>query len=158
MSEITEIVEKAPPIAPMDYKEWLWNTNKKLKAIWEKLEALEKALESISQDKLITLITREGATWTDFELPSSGVIVPAPGLGYKLQLLFVYFTSDADIVTSLRWTSTGSDMFPLQQKGVVALNLIGAKVREGGENEALYGYLSGTGTMKGSVLTKKVAV
>jgi len=103
-------------------------------------------------------VNREGETWTDFELTASGNIVDPPGVGYRLQLLIFYWSSDADIITSLRWGATGSDMFPLQQKGAVGMNLIGAKVREGGENEPLYGYLSGAGKMKGSVLTKKVAV
>jgi len=103
-------------------------------------------------------VNREGATWTDFNLTESGDIVSAPGAGYKLQLFMFYFSSDADIVTSLRWGATGADMFPLQQKGAVGMNLIGAKVRESPENVSLYGYLSGAGTMKGSVLTKKVPV
>jgi len=104
------------------------------------------------------VVLREGAKWTHFSLTSSGDIVPAPPAGKKLQLLFFFFSSDSDIVCSLRWSSTGDDMFPLQSRGACGMNLIGAKILEGKENESLYGYLSATGTMKGSVLTQEVPV
>ncbi len=98
---------------------------------------------------------KRGAIWTHFSKTASGNII-SPSSGKRLRLLVFFFSSNADIITSLRFSSTGDDMFPLQQKGAVGMNLIGAWAPQGNADEPLYAYLSGTGTMKGSVLTEEV--
>jgi hypothetical protein len=65
------------------------------------------------------------------------------------------WSSNADIVTALRFGTTGDLLFAIQAKGVVGMNLVGCNI-EGGVDEPLYGYLSGTGTMKGTVLLEEV--
>jgi len=99
----------------------------------------------------------EPCDWVDFQLTASGTIISAPTTGYKIRLLAFYWSSDADIVTALRWGATGSNMFALPMKGITGMNLIGRE-RDAPEATELYGYLSGAGTMRGSIGYKIVAV
>jgi len=99
----------------------------------------------------------EPCDWVDFELTASGTIISAPATGYKIRLLAFYWSSDADIVTALRWGATGSNMFALPIKGIIGMNLIGRE-RDAPEATELYGYLSGAGTMRGSIGYKIVPV
>ena len=118
--------------------------------LWTITEALNRNWTLTSSD--IVDLYRKG-TPTHFSITTSGTIV-TPTSGKKLRLLGFMFSSNADIVTSLRWASGGSDMYPLQQKGVVGFNLIGLAC-EGDTDEVLYGYLSAAGTMKGTVFTEE---
>jgi len=88
------------------------------------------------------------------DLAATGVI-HTPASGKKIRLKAFVWSSNADIVTALRFGTGGDLLFALQQKGVIGMNLIGANV-EGAVNEALYGYLSGTGTIKGTVLLEEI--
>jgi len=109
----------------------------------------EKAYQEIAER------LKRGAIWIHFSKAASGNIV-SPAAGKRIRLLVFFFSSNADIITSLRFGDTGADMFPLQQKGVVGMNLIGAWAPQGDADEPLYAYLSGAGTMKGSVLVEEV--
>ena len=86
---------------------------------------------------------------------SSGAII-TPSSGKKLRLLGFFLWTNASITTSLRWTSTGDDIAGLSQQGVVAMNLIGSE-ELGGKDEALYLYISGSGTVKGTVWTEEIS-
>jgi len=99
----------------------------------------------------------EPCDWVDFQLTASGTIISAPATGYKIRLLAFYWSCDADIITALRWGATGDNMFALPMKGVVGMNLIGRE-RDAPEATELYGYLSGAGTMRGSIGYKIVPV
>lgn len=88
------------------------------------------------------------------DLTATGII-HTPTSGKKVRILAFTWSSNADIVTALRFGTAGDLLFAIQAKGVIGLNLIGAKL-EGSADEALYGYLSGTGTMKGTVLIEEV--
>jgi hypothetical protein len=102
----------------------------------------------------IVTVAREG-TATHFSITSSGTIY-TPAAGKKVRLLAFFWSSNADIITSLRFGSGGSDMFPLQKIGVSAMNLLGLGPLEGAADAVLYGYLSAAGTMKGTVFTVNV--
>jgi hypothetical protein len=102
----------------------------------------------------IVAIAREG-TPTHFSLSASGTIY-TPAAGKKVRLVAFFWSSDADIITSLRFGSGGSDMFPLQKTGVSAMNLLGLGPLQGAADAVLYGYLSGAGNMKGTVFTVEV--
>jgi hypothetical protein len=82
-------------------------------------------------------------------------IIHTPASGKKIRLKGFVWSSNADIVTALRFGTDGDLLFAIQAKGVVGMNLVGCNV-EGAVGEALYGYLSGTGTMKGTVLLEEV--
>ena len=90
------------------------------------------------------------------DLTASGQIRGAPGTGKRIRILAFCWSSDADIITALRFGS-GDLLFPLQQKGAIGMNLIGREI-DGPENTALNGYLSGAGNMKGTVLLEEVTV
>jgi len=94
------------------------------------------------------------ATAKKIDLTSTGV-VHTPASGKKIRVKGFAWSSNADIVTALRFGTGGDLLFAIQAKGVIGMNLIGANV-EGAVDEALYGYLSGTGTMKGTVLIEEV--
>lgn len=113
---------------------------------------------TVTQASAERSITREGTTWTHFSKTSSAEILAGPGSGKALEIVAFFFSSSADIVTSLRFASGGDDMFPLQTKGAVGLNFLGVKAPRGGDNENLYAYLSAAGTMKGSVCTREVTL
>ncbi|MFQ5999967.1 MAG: hypothetical protein ACE5J6_04235, partial [Candidatus Bathyarchaeia archaeon] len=88
------------------------------------------------------------------DLTATGVI-HTPATGKKIRIKAFTWSSNADIVTALRFGTAGDLLFPIQAKGVIGMNLIGANI-EGAVDEALYGYLSGAGTMKGTVLIEEV--
>lgn len=54
----------------------------------------------------------------------------------------------------LVWKLEGNTV-TMQAKGVIGMNLVGCNI-EGAVDEALYGYLSGAGTMKGTVLIEEI--
>jgi len=58
-------------------------------------------------------------------------------------------------VTALRFGTGGDLLFAIQAKGVIGMNLVSYHI-EGAVNESLYGYLSGSGTMKGTVLIEEI--
>lgn len=82
-------------------------------------------------------------------------IIHTPASGKKIRLKGFAWSSNADIVTALRFGTGGDLLFPIQAKGVIGMNLIGCNL-EGAVDEPLYGYLSGTGTMKGTVLIEEI--
>jgi len=82
-------------------------------------------------------------------------IIHTPASGKKIRLRGFTWSSNADIVTALRFGAGGDLLFAIQAKGVIGFNLINCLL-EGAVNESLYGYLSGTGTMKGTVLIEEV--
>jgi len=88
------------------------------------------------------------------DLTATGVI-HTPASGKKIRLKAFVWSSNADIVTALRFGTSGDLLFTIQAKGVVGMNLIGCNI-EGAVNEALYGYLSGTGVVKGTVLIEEI--
>lgn len=88
------------------------------------------------------------------DLTSTGSI-HEPATGKKIRIKAFAWSSNADIVTALRFGTTGDLLFPLQAKGVIGMNLIGCIV-EGDPYEKLYGYLSGAGTMKGTVILEEI--
>jgi len=94
------------------------------------------------------------ATQKIINLTATGIIY-TPTSGKKIRIKAFVWSSNADIVTALRFGAGGDLLFAIQAKGVVGMNLVGANV-EGAVNEALYGYLSGTGTMRGTVLIEEV--
>ncbi|MFQ6043257.1 MAG: hypothetical protein ACE5PV_20590 [Candidatus Poribacteria bacterium] len=93
-------------------------------------------------------------TQKKIDLTATGVI-HAPASGKKIRLKGFAWSSNADIITALRFGTTGDLLFPIQAKGVIGMNLVGCNV-EGAVDEALYGYLSGSGTMKGTVLIEEI--
>jgi hypothetical protein len=88
------------------------------------------------------------------DLTATGIIY-TPASGKKIRLLAFIWSSNADIITALRFGITGDLLFAIQAKGVIGMNLIGCNI-EGAVDEALYGYLSGTGTIKGAVLIEEI--
>jgi hypothetical protein len=88
------------------------------------------------------------------DLTATGII-HTPAAGKKIRIKGFAWSSNADIVTALRFGTAGDLLFPLQAKGVIAMNLVGCNI-EGAVDESLYGYLSGTGTMRGTVLLEEV--
>lgn len=82
-------------------------------------------------------------------------IIHKPNDGKKIRLKLFIWSSNADIVTALRFGTEGDLLFPIQAKGVVGMNLVGCNI-EGKKNESLYGYLSEAGTMKGTVLIEEI--
>jgi len=111
------------------------------KAIWDKLQEILQRLSKLGTQKKI-------------DLTATGVI-HSPASGKKIRLLAFVWSSNADVVTALRFGTTGDLLFAIQAKGVVGMNLLGANI-EGAVDQALYGYLSGTGTMKGSVIIEEI--
>jgi len=106
-----------------------------------------------AKDRYVTDITKV-VTQKKIDLTATGII-HTPASGKKIRIKAFAWSSNADIVTALRFGTTGELLFAIQAKGVIGMNLIGANV-EGAVDEALYGYLSGTGTMKGTVLIEEV--
>jgi len=94
------------------------------------------------------------ATQKKIDLTATGIIY-TPSSGKKIRIKAFAWSSNADIVTALRFGAGGDVLFAIQAKGVIGMNLIGCNV-EGAVDEALYGYLSGAGTMKGTVLIEEV--
>jgi len=94
------------------------------------------------------------ATVKKIDLTSTGII-HTPASGKKIRVKAFTWSSNADVVTALRFGTAGDLLFPIQAKGVIGMNLVGCNI-EGAVNEALYGYLSGTGTMKGTVLIEEI--
>jgi len=82
-------------------------------------------------------------------------IIHTPASGKKIRIKAFVWSSNADIVTALRFGAGGDLLFAIQAKGVVGMNLVSCSV-EGAANEALYGYLSGSGTMKGTVIIEEI--
>jgi len=106
-----------------------------------------------AKDRYLTDITKV-VTQKKIDLTATGVIY-TPASGKKIRIKGFAWSSNADIITALRFGTTGDPLFAIQAKGVIGMNLIGANV-EGAVDEALYGYLSGAGTMKGTVLIEEV--
>jgi len=111
------------------------------KAIWDKLQEILQRLSKVGTQKKI-------------DLTATGVIY-SPASGKKIRLLAFAWSSNADVVTALRFGAAGDLLFAIQAKGVIGMNLVGCNI-EGAVDEALYGYLSGTGTMKGTVLLDEI--
>jgi hypothetical protein len=114
-----------------------------------------RQIRRLTIEDLITIadITKT-AQAKKIDLTATGII-HTPATGKKIRLKAFAWSSNADIVTALQFGTTGDLLFAIQQKGIIGMNLIGCNV-EGAVNEALYGYLSGTGTMKGTVLIEEV--
>jgi len=104
-------------------------------------------------DKLRVEIARV-VTQKIINLTATGII-HTPASGKKIRLRGFTWSSNADIVTALRFGAGGDLLFAIQAKGVIGFNLINCLL-EGGIDQSLYGYLSGTGTMKGTVLIEEV--
>lgn len=114
---------------------------------------LKATVTQAAKDRTITDISKT-ATQKKIDLTTTGVI-HTPTSGKKIRIKGFTWSSNADVVTALRFGTSGDLLFAIQAKGVIGMNLIGANI-EGGVDEALYGYLSGTGTMKGTVLIEEV--
>jgi len=87
-------------------------------------------------------------------LTSTGVI-HTPASGKRIRIKAFVWSSNADIVTALRFGTDGDLLFAIQAKGVVGMNLIGCNI-QGEVDKPLYGYLSANGTMRGSVLLEEI--
>jgi len=109
---------------------------------------------SDSDRQLIEGLTAKVVTPKKIDLAATGVIY-TPASGKKIRLKAFAWSSNADIVTGLRFGTGGDLLFTIQSKGVVGMNLLGCNI-EGAVNEALYGYLSGTGNMRGTVLIEEI--
>lgn len=94
------------------------------------------------------------ATPIKIELSSSGVI-HTPSSGKKIRLKGFSWSSDADIVTAIRFGASGDLLFSLQTTGAIGMNLIGCNI-EGAADQAIYGYLSAAGNMKGTLLIEEI--
>jgi hypothetical protein len=105
------------------------------------------------KDRTITDISKV-VTQKIINLTATGVI-HTPASGKKIRLKAFAWSSSADIVTALRFGTGGDLLFAIQAKGVIGMNLVGCNI-EGAVNEALYGYLSGSGTMRGTVLLEEI--
>ena len=110
------------------------------RAIHDKLEEIAKFHSPATQRKI--------------DLTSTGII-HTPASGKKIKIKGFVWSSNADVVTALRFGESGDLLFPIQAKGVIGMNLVGCNV-EGAVDEALYGYLGGAGVMKGTVLIEEV--
>ena len=111
------------------------------RAIHDKLEEILAELDFSAIQKKI-------------DLAATGVIY-TPSSGKKIRLKGFMWSSNADVVTALRFGVDGDLLFPIQARGVIGMNLVGCNI-EGAVDEVLYGYLGGTGTMKGTVLIEEV--
>jgi len=107
-----------------------------------------------SSDKVTIADIEKVVTQKIINLTATGII-HAPASGKKIRLKAFVWSSNADITTALRFGAAGDLLFAIQAKGVVGFNLIGCNL-EGAVDEPLYGYLSGTGTMRGTVLIQEV--
>jgi len=107
-----------------------------------------------SSDKVTIADVEKVATQKIINLTATGII-HTPASGKKIRLKAFVWSSNATIVTALRFGAGGDLLFAIQDKGVVGMNLVGCNI-EGAVDEALYGYLSGTGTMRGTVLIQEV--
>jgi len=107
-----------------------------------------------SSDKVTVADVEKVATQKIINLTATGIIY-TPTSGKKIRLKAFAWSSSADIVTALRFGAGGDLLFAIQAKGVIGMNLIGCNL-EGAVGEALYGYLSGSGTMRGTVLIQEV--
>jgi len=108
----------------------------------------------IAADKVTIADVEKVVTQKKIDLSSTSVI-HAPASGKKIRIKAFAWSSNADITTALRFGAGGDLLFVIQAKGVIGMNLIHCNI-EGAVNEALYGYLSGAGTMKGTVLIEEV--
>jgi len=106
-----------------------------------------------AKDRYITDVTKT-VTQKIVNLTATGII-HTPTTGKKIRIKGFTWSSNADVVTALRFGTTGDLLFAIQAKGVIGMNLMGANI-EGAVDEALYGYLSGTGNMKGTALIEEV--
>lgn len=88
------------------------------------------------------------------DLTATGAI-HTPASGKKIRIKAFQWSCDADVITALRFGAGGDLLFPIQAKGVIAMNLVGCNI-EGAVDEILNGYLSGSGNMKGTVLIEEV--
>lgn len=114
---------------------------------------LKATVTQSAKDRTITDISKT-ATQKKIDLTATGVI-HTPSTGKKIRIKAFTWSSNADVVTALRFGTTGDLLFAIQAKGVIGMNLVGCNI-EGGVDEVLYGYLSGTGTMKGTVLIEEI--
>jgi len=108
----------------------------------------------LSSDKVTVADVEKVVTPYIINLTSTGII-RTPASGKKIRIKAFAWSSNADITTALRFGTGGDLLFAIQAKGVVGMNLVGCNI-EGAVNEALYGYLSGSGTIRGSVLIEEV--
>lgn len=90
-----------------------------------------------------------------FSATSTGA-VKTPATGKALQILAFFYYCDADIVTELRFATSGNVIGGLPFKGAVGMNLIGVKPPQGSVDEAVQIYLSGAGNVKGWICYKEV--
>jgi hypothetical protein len=111
------------------------------------------AVNQTEKDRVVSDITKV-VVQKPINLTATGIIY-TPATGKKIRLKGFAWSSNTDIVTALRFGTAGDLLFPLQAKGVIAMNLVGCNI-EGAVDEALYGYLSAAGTMKGTVLLEEV--
>lgn len=111
------------------------------------------AVNQTEKDRTITDVTKV-VVQKPINLTATGII-HTPAAGKKIRLKGFAWSSNADIVTALRFGTAGDLLFPIQAKGVIGMNLVGCNI-EGAVDESLYGYLSGAGTMRGTVLLEEV--
>jgi len=105
-------------------------------------------------DKVTIADVEKVVTQKIINLTATGII-HTPASGKKIRLKAFAWSSNADIVTALRFGTGGDLLFAIQAKGVIGFNLLGCNI-EGAVDEALYGYLSAAGTMRGTVLLEEV--
>jgi len=82
--------------------------------------------------------------------------VKVPATGKRLQILSFFYYCDADIITELRFKTTGNVIAGLPGKGAVGMNLLGRARPEGETNEAVEIYLSAAGNVKGWICFSEV--
>jgi len=90
----------------------------------------------------------EKGTIIHFSKTATGDI-KAPAATKSLEVLAWYYHCTTDIVTELRFKTSGNVIAALPAKGACGMNLIGRKRPQGAVNEIVEIYLSSTGTVKG---------
>lgn len=92
---------------------------------------------------------------TNFSETSSAEIIPSQGAKVKIVILAIWFELSAD-ATFVSWGfNNGSGMFPVTKSGLKAINLVQcSQVVRSNPNENLYLNISGSLTVRGSVIWK----
>jgi len=118
---------------------------------------LKATVTQAEKDRTITDITKT-ATRKAFDITFTGAADTAiwtPASGKKIRLKFIQFSTDADVEVGLRFGTTETKWAVLQEKGVLALNLIGCNI-EGDVDQELNVRAEGAVTVKGFVLGEEI--
>jgi len=118
---------------------------------------LADALEAIVTR--IKVFTEEQGTYFPFSKTATAegeLDIRAPATGKKMQILSFFYYCKDDIVTELRWKTSGNLVAGMPSKGVVGMNNLHRAPPEGATDEVLTLYFSGAGTAKGWIIYRDV--